>query len=278
MKLKSGAKINIGLKVLNRRSDGYHNILTIFQELNFGDDLEVIKSDNGCEFSSNVSWLKNDKSNLCVSAWIKMRDSFSKLRGVKIRLKKRIPKGSGLGGGSSNAAGVIKCLNSIYSLNMTHKKMENVAADLGADVAFFIQGGTQIGKGIGEDLKTLSSPPSGTVLLVFPNIHINTAQAFGLLKNKLEDINESPNFASFFQENSFPEEIFKNDFEKVIFPAYPEIGRIKKTLIELGAVFAGLSGSGSTVYGIFNDVSSAVSAESQFKSTYHTIVTSPANS
>ena len=83
---------------------------------------------------------------------------------------------------------------------------------------------------------------------------------------------------AFFRKIVFPEEIFKNDFEKVIFPAYPEIGRIKKTLIELGAVFAGLSGSGSTVYGIFNDVSSAVSVESQLKSTYHTIVTSPANS
>ena len=277
MKLKAGAKINIGLKVLNRRPDGYHNILTIFQELRFGDDLEIKKADKGCRFSSNANWLKDDKSNLCVKAWIKMKEEFSKVKGVKIKLYKRIPPGSGLGGGSSNAAGIIKGLNSIYSLNMTQEKMENIAASLGADVAFFIQGGTQTGKGIGEELKVLPNPPSGTILLVIPDIHINTTHAYGLLKNKLEHINESPNFASFFQEKTFPEEIFKNDFENVVFPTYPEIGRIKKALIESGAVFAGLSGSGSTVYGIFNNVSDAISAEEHFKSTYHTIVTSPAN-
>ena len=98
-----------------------------------------------------------------------------------------------------------------------------------------------------------------------------------MIKNKLEHVGNSPNFPSFFQENIFPEEIFKNDFEKIVFPAYPEIGKIKTALIGLGAVYASLSGSGSTVYGIFNNESFASSAKLHFNSTYHTVVTSPSN-
>ena len=277
LKLKTGAKINIGLRILNQREDGYHNISTVFQELKYGDELRISKADQECRFSSNTKWLKNDDSNLCVQTWMKMKEHFPIIKGVNITLEKRIPSGAGLGGGSSNAAGMIKGLNSIYKLNLTEAQMQSIALNLGADVSFFIKGGTQKGEGTGNKLSILPYPVRGAVVLVMPDIHIDTSWAYGMIKNKLEHVGNSPNLASFFQENLFPEEIFKNDFEKIVFPAYPEIGEIKTALIDLGAVYTSLSGSGSTVYGIFNDESVAGSAKSHFNSSYHTVVTFPSN-
>ena len=275
MKLFTGAKINISLKILNQRNDGYHGISTVFQELDFGDEITIERIKKGCQFSSNVNWLKNDESNLCVQAWMKMKSLFPQVEGVKITLKKQIPSGAGLGGGSSNAGGMIKGLNTLFELNLSTNDMEVIASQIGADVPFFIQGGTQKGEGIGDILTVLSQGIKGTVLLVIPEVHISTNWAYSMIKNKLDNTTESPNFVGFFQDNYFPETIFKNDFEKLIFPAYPEISRIKTTLIDLGAIFAGLSGSGSTVYGIFNDHALIKSAELHFKSSYQTIIANP---
>ena len=277
LKLKTGAKINIGLRIVSQRKDGYHNISTVFQELKYGDELRIRKLDRECQFSSNSDWLKNDYTNLCVQTWIKMKKLFSTIKGVDIKLKKQIPTGAGLGGGSSNAAGIIKGLNIIYKLDLTETQMKSIALSLGSDVSFFIKGGTQYGEGTGEKLSILPHPASGTVLLVTPDVHIDTSWAYSMIKNKLDYIDKSPNFASLLQENLFPVEIFKNDFEKIVFPAYPKIGEIKAALIDLGAVYASLSGSGSTVYGIFKNESIASSARLYFDSLYHTIVTSPSN-
>ena len=277
LKLITGAKINIGLRIVSQRKDGYHNISTVFQELKYGDELRIRKLDRECQFSSNSDWLKNDYTNLCVQTWMKMKKLFSSIKGVDIKLKKQIPTGAGLGGGSSNAAGIIKGLNIIYKLDLTETQMKSIALSLGSDVSFFIKGGTQHGEGTGEKLSILPHPASGTVLLVTPDVHIDTSWAYSMIKNKLDYVDKSPNFASLLQENLFPVEIFKNDFEKIVFPAYPKIGEIKAALIDLGAVYASLSGSGSTVYGIFKNESIARSARLYFDSLYHTIVTSPSN-
>ena len=275
LKLKTRAKINIGLRILSQRKDGYHNISTVFQELKYGDELRICKLDKECRFSSNSDWLKNDYTNLCVQTWLKMKKLFPAIKGVDIKLKKQIPAGAGLGGGSSNAAGIIKGLNTLYKLKLTETQMKSIAISLGSDVSFFIKGGTQQGEGIGEKLSTLPCPNNGAILLVTPDVHIDTPWAYSMIKKKLDYIDKSPNFARLLQENIFPVEIFKNDFEKIVFPAYPEIGEIKTALIDLGAVFTSLSGSGSTVYGIFNDESVAGSAKSHFNSSYHTVVTFP---
>ena len=278
LKLKTRAKINIGLRILSQRKDGYHNISTVFQELKYGDELRICKLDKECRFSSNSDWLKNDYTNLCVQTWLKMKKLFPTIKGVDIKLKKQIPAGAGLGGGSSNAAGIIKGLNTLYKLNLTETQMKSIAISLGSDVSFFIKGGTQQGEGIGEKLSTLPCPINGAILLVTPDVHIDTPWAYNMIKKKLDYIDKSPNFASLLQEkNLFPVEIFKNDFEKIVFPAYPKIGEIKKALIDLGAVYASLSGSGSTVYGIFKNESIARSAKLYFDSLYHTVVTSPSN-
>ena len=272
--LNSFAKINIGLQIRGKRNDGYHNIHTIFQTLNLHDTLTIKKSEKGCDFSSNVGWLKNDDSNLCVKAWNTMAGYF-KLGGISIDLDKRIPPGSGLGGGSSNAATVMKGICDIYDLKISNEEMESIAVTLGADVSFFLYGGTQIGNGIGEKLTPIETFITGTILLVIPDVHIDTKWAYEQCKIILEAQREKVNFAGFVQKEKIPFELFENDFEAIVVPAYPEIGIIKDSLRAAGARFTSLSGSGSTVFGIFDNETDALSAESQIPNQYHTFISHP---
>jgi len=272
--LKSNCKVNIGLKILNERKDGYHNIHTLFQELNFHDVIVLKKQASGCDFSSNVNWLKNDNLNLCVSAWNKMRYVYD-IGGISITLTKNIPAGKGLGGGSSNAATILKGLSKLYDLNISNQDLETVGLKLGADVPFFINGGTQIGDGIGELLTALETPFLGSYLLVMPDIQIDTSWAYGEIKKILDKPREAINFAGFIQNDNIHFNLFENDFEAIVVPTYPEIGYIKETLRALGARYAGLSGSGSTVFGIFDEDADAKMAESHFSSKYQTALSYP---
>lgn len=272
--LKSHAKVNIGLQIRNQRPDGYHNIHTVFQELDFHDTIRLEKRDSCCQFSSNVDWLAKDDSNLCVKAWQKMVDVFG-LGGVSIELEKRIPAGGGLGGGSSNAATILKGLRKLYELDVSDHELETMGIDLGADVPFFIKGKTQIGDGIGEILKPIETIINGCYLLVVPDLHIDTKWAYGEFKNILDRPNEIVNFLGFIRKEIIPFELFENDFEAIVVPAYPEIGQIKNSLRAHGARFASLSGSGSTVFGVFDKDADAKSAESHFSSRYNTFITNP---
>ena len=272
--LKSHAKVNIGLQIRNQRPDGYHNIHTVFQELDFHDTIRLEKRDSCCQFSSNVDWLAKDDSNLCVKAWQKMVDVFG-LGGVSIKLEKRIPAGGGLGGGSSNAATILKGLRKLYELDVSDHELETMGIDLGADVPFFIKGKTQIGDGIGEILKPIETIINGCYLLVVPDLHIDTKWAYGEFKNILDRPNEIVNFLGFIRKEIIPFELFENDFEAIVVPAYPEIGQIKNSLRAHGARFASLSGSGSTVFGVFDKDADAKSAESHFSSRYNTFITNP---
>ena len=272
--LKSFSKVNIGLKVLNRRSDGYHNIHTVFQEIDFHDKIILKKRNSGCWFTSNVDWLSNNESNLCVKAWQCLADSFD-IAGIEIGLQKNIPAGSGLGGGSSNAACVLKGLSQLYNLNISLKDLLKIGSTIGADVPFFIKGGCQIGSGIGEQLVKVEYPNKNIFLLVMPNIHIGTKKAFKNFKKFLDYNQEKVNFADFIKKDKFLFKFFENDFETIVVPAYPEIGKIKKKLLSYGAVFSSLSGTGSTVYGVFDDEAKAISAESLFKVHYKTCIAHP---
>jgi 4-diphosphocytidyl-2-C-methyl-D-erythritol kinase len=272
--LKSHAKVNIGLQIRNQRPDGYHNIHTIFQELDFHDTIRLEKRNSSCQFSSNVDWLAKDDSNLCVKAWQKMVHAFG-LGGVSIELEKRIPAGGGLGGGSSNAATILKGLRKLYELDVSDDELETIGIELGADVPFFIKGKTQIGDGIGEILKPIETIINGCYLLVVPDLHIDTKWAYGEFKNILDRPNEIVNFRGFIRKEIIPFELFENDFEAIVVPAYPEIGQIKNSLRVHGARFASLSGSGSTVFGVFDEDADAKSAESHFSSRYNTFITNP---
>ncbi|MBT6413643.1 MAG: 4-(cytidine 5'-diphospho)-2-C-methyl-D-erythritol kinase [Candidatus Marinimicrobia bacterium] len=219
-----------------------------------------------------MDWLKNDDSNLCVKAWRKMVDVFG-IGGISIQLEKRIPAGGGLGGGSSNAATVLKGLRQLYELDLSDDELESLSVDLGADVPFFIRGGLQSGDGIGEVLKPLKPRIDGCFLCVVPDLYIDTKWAYGQVKNILDKPKDLVNFAGFIQKVNIPFELFENDFEAIVVPAYPEIGHIKNSLRAHGARFASLSGSGSTVYGIFDEEVDAKLAKSQIFSQYNTFIT-----
>ena len=274
----SYSKVNIGLKVLSQRDDGYHNINTIFQELNFGDSIDIEKRDHGFKIIANVDWIPTNKSNICYKAYTEIKKEFSEVKGIHIKIDKKIPIGSGLGGGSANAAALLKGIKNIYKLEVTESKLEEIGGEVGADVPFFIRGKTQLGEGIGDKLTQLPKAIIGTYLLVIPKISIRTEWAYSVIKNRLNNQNKNAKFSSFINEDYSSLQIFENDFEQIVIPAYPEIGAIKSKLLNLGARFASLSGSGSTVYGVYDDEASAKEAELLFHTSHQTILANPTNS
>jgi 4-diphosphocytidyl-2-C-methyl-D-erythritol kinase len=276
----SFAKLNIGLKVLNRRDDGYHNIVTLFQEINLSETVQVTARNKRIwELTTNVDWIPSDETNTAVRAYIILKARFPVIGGVKINLVKKIPPGTGLGGGSSNAAAVLKAMNRLYNLKLTTSQLEDLAMEVGADVPFFIRGGTQIGKSRGEELTPVGQAVSGYFLLLIPDVSINTGWAYKALKKDLKPEGEEPNFVHFIRQDLMSDVIFENDFEQVVIPAYPEIGILKSGLLNAGARVASLSGSGSTVFGIFDDEALAEKAESKFRGQHHirTFLSRPTN-
>ena len=277
VKISSNAKVNIGLKVLSLRKDGYHDIVTIFQEINLFDIIYISINPLGCNFNSNVNWLINDKSNLCITAYEAMKKIFD-INGINIDLTKNIPRGSGLGGGSSNAASVLKGIRQLYDLNISDNELENIASKIGADVPFFIRGSIQLGEGIGDRLTPLKINIKGKYLIIIPEVIINTFWAYSQFKNNLDSSLSSINFAGLSIGKTISLDmlkLFENDFESIVVPTYPEIGKIKEKLHALGARYASLSGSGSTVFGIFNDDVSLNNAFSYFSPKYKTFITNP---
>ena len=275
--INSYAKVNIGLKILNKRSDGYHNISTVFQEIDLFDTITISKSDGPLKFSSNVEWLQNDQNNLCVIAYNHIKNLY-KIGGANIVLKKNISRGSGLGSGSSNAAAIMKGLREIYNLEVADSELIKIGSRIGADVPFFINGSTQVGEGIGEKLTSIRSSMDAQYLIVTPDIPIDTKWAYSQYKNNLDNCSSPTKFSDSFRGKTINLDtlkFFENDFESVVFPTYPEIGAIKNKLIALGAKFASLSGSGSTVYGIFDDDANIDKAFSHFFPRHKTFIAHP---
>jgi len=278
VKINSYAKVNIGLKLLQKRIDGYHDISTVFQEIDLYDEITISRSSNSLlEFYSNVDWLKNDQHNLCVIAYNRIKDLYD-IGGVDINLVKNISRGSGLGSGSSNAAAVMKGLRKFFNLKVTDTELEKIGKEIGADVPFFIRGATQIGEGIGEKLSDIKYTIDGSFLIITPKISIDTKWAYSQIKNVLDKAVSSTKFSDLFCGKAISLDtlkFFENDFESVVFPTYPEIGAIKSELIALGAKFASLSGSGSTVFGIFDDNAKINKAFSHFSPMHKTHIAYP---
>jgi len=271
--LKSHAKVNIGLRVLDQREDGYHNIHTIFQELAFHDTITISKMDDGYELSSNDKNFPTDFSNTCTKAYVAVKVHCPDVAGIKIHVKKEIPQGSGLGGGSSNGATTLKGMNELYGLGLSSDELTELSLQVGADVPFFIHGGTQLGEGIGEQLTQLDIELPQSILVIIPGMHISTKWAYSRLRKNLETGGKAPNFAGLIERNEIPFQFFENDFEKIVFSTYPEIGLIKDQLLANKARFASLSGSGSAVFGLFDDDADAKSAELLFSASNKTMLT-----
>lgn len=246
-------KINLGLHVINKRADGYHDIETVFYPLNWCDALEVIENkelDKDFLFSqSGLPIAGTTESNLIYKAW-KLISAEKKLPHIKVHLHKNIPMGAGLGGGSSDAAAFINLLTKQFHLHLSEDQKTKIASQLGSDCAFFTKNKTVLAKGKGNEFSDVSINLSKYyILLVYPNIHSNTKEAYEGLTPKIPQ----HSLKEILEKYSINEwrNVLVNDFELSIFEKYPEIKTLKETLYNQGAVYASMSGSGSSVFGIF---------------------------
>ncbi len=271
----ANAKINVGLAITGKLANGYHTISTIFLEIRFADHLKFMQLENSdVEFScSGIPLPEGD--NLCVQAVDLIRQRTGCSRGIRIHLEKNIPIGAGLGGGSSDAAAVVNTLNRLWNLQLSSAELKAAAVELGADVPFFIDGGIQYASGIGEKLSPIPPEPffGKHILLVFPGFQVSTPWAYGQLKYYLNSYSDENKFRTLPAAINW--QFFENDFEQVIVSTYPEAGAVKNILRDSGALLAGLSGSGSTMFGIFDSQDCARQAENRLGG-YHTFLTSPA--
>ena len=233
------AKINLGLDVVEKRPDGYHNLETVFYPIPLYDILEITKSEDETSFTMhNAEFEGNDNDNLVVKAYNILATDYEMPK-VNISLYKNIPTGAGMGGGSADAAFALKMLNSIAELNLSDEKLEEYAARLGADCAFFIKNKPAYATGIGNILTPIDCNLAGFyIVVVKPDIHISTKEAYSLVnpqypQNPLADIIKMP-----------VEEwkgLMKNDFEKSVFAKFPAVRDIKEKLYDLGAVYDSMS-------------------------------------
>jgi 4-diphosphocytidyl-2-C-methyl-D-erythritol kinase len=261
IEVTANAKINLALAVKHKRDDGYHEIELIYQEVDFHDTLVVKKSISN-KFSTDSQVLQTESSNLCLTAAEFLQKKFN-IPGLDIYLEKRIPIGAGLGGGSSNAAAVLKGAMQLYDIEYSLKDLETVASKIGSDVPFFLYGGTAYGKGRGEILDQIQMFTDYQVLLVVPDIHISTHWAYKNLNLTLTRKNHDYKFKGFTFQNldlsNFRSE-FYNDFEKLVLKHHPQLASVKSELYDLGAEYVSLSGSGSALYGLYVSPSTAMKA------------------
>jgi len=242
-------KINLGLKILRRREDGFHDLETVYYPLPVRDVLEIVRGDE-LHFSPSGRPIPRDPSgNLCISAFHLLKKDFPELPFIHIYLHKHIPIGGGFGGGSSDGAFMLRLLDHQFQLGLTPAQLSDYAAQLGSDCPFFLLNQPCLGKGRGEQLEPLTLDLSHySFLIVNPGIHISTAQAFSLCTPKesgpsLKDLISRP-ISNWTAE-------LTNDFEDPVFREYPALRPIKEQLYKRGALYASLTGSGSGLFGIF---------------------------
>lgn len=256
-------KINLGLNILRKRDDGFHDLETVFYPLPVTDALEIIKNpDQEKEVIFTASGLPIEgetASNLCIKAWHLLKKDCPALPSIKLHLHKSIPMGAGLGGGSSDGAFALRMLNDQFELGLDKEQLARYAAELGSDGPFFILNQPAFASGRGEQLEPFVLDLSGFfIVLVNPGIHVNTGWAFSKLspalpQKSIREIIKQP-------VGTWKDELI-NDFEKPVMQEFPSIRKIKDELYSKGAIYASMSGSGSTVYGIFNEAPDCTSFE-----------------
>jgi len=244
-------KINLGLQILNKREDGFHELETLFYPLSLCDALEIIPASDGKTeiYNSGEEIPGPAIDNLCIKAWQILHKNHA-IPPVKIHLHKVIPTGAGLGGGSSDAAFTLKTLNELFDIKISPVKLKQYASELGSDCSFFLEDSPAYATGRGEILSPYPLSLNRLyLLLVKPDIHISTAEAYAGISPAKPEIPLKEILAYPIEKWSIN---LKNDFEKNIFNKYPEIKKIKTELYNMGAIYASMSGSGASVFGIFN--------------------------
>lgn len=244
------AKINLGLHVLNKRPDGYHEMESCIYPVDLCDILEIIVADKFQFQSTGLTISGNEESNLVIKAYRLLTEEY-KLPPVHIHLHKVIPMGAGLGGGSSDGAYALKMINELFSLNMPIQRLEEYASQLGSDCPFFIQNRPVIVSGTGTSLKQVEINLSGyRIEIAHPQVHVSTVEAYGMITPKKPQITIAE---ALKQPIANWKNSLVNDFEEPMLKRFPEIAKAKQELYDRGAIYAAMTGSGSSVFGIFKD-------------------------
>lgn len=271
MQLRAMAKINLGLDVLRRREDGYHEMRMVMQTVHIFDQLQLEKrQEDGIFVRTNLYYLPENENNLVYKAAKLLRDEFKLDGGIAIQLKKYIPVAAGMAGGSSDAAAVLFGMNRMYDLGLSMEELMERGVKIGADVPYCIMRGTALAEGIGEILSPLPSMPPCTLLVAKPGIGVSTRFVFENLK--VDELTYHPNIDGMVE--ALKNQDLKalaghmesgNVLESVTIPAYPVIQRLKDAMIDSGALSALMSGSGPTVFGIFESRQAAKRAYGALK-------------
>lgn len=262
------AKVNLGLRVVGRRADGYHNIETLFHTIALHDRVTIEERDSGILVTADLPGIPQGNENLAYAAALKTLEKAGSKAGVKIEIEKRIPAGGGLGGASSDAAAVIEGVNELLDLDMGEKELREIAGTVGSDVPFFIRGGVALAKGRGDELEYLEKGMKLNLIVVFPGFPISTSWAYSMVDSGLTpDWFDIMILAGALEQGDLSSlcRSLYNSFEEVVFGHYPGLFEIKKRMMELGALGSLLCGSGSCIFCIAEDEDRASDIEEGLK-------------
>ena len=274
IRVRAHGKINLALDVLRKREDGYHEVRMIMQSVGLYDNIEIVnlgQSTTGkpeIEIETNLRYLPNNENNLAYKAALLLMEEFYISAHIRIKIKKMIPVAAGMAGGSADAAAVLKGVNKLFGLHLTNEELKKRGVTLGADIPYCIDGGTALSEGIGEILTPLSPMPQCIILLVKPPINVSTKLVYGKLDAANNEYHpDIDGMIEAIEAGNLLEMTNKmgNVLATVTEAEYPIITEIKNKMVELGALGSMMSGSGPTVFGIFNDRDAAKAAYSFFK-------------
>ena len=284
--IRSFAKINLFLDIIGKRPDGYHNIETIFQAISLSDVIEIALSPADIEISCDHPAVPSDESNLACKAFAGLTGLVGYKGGVRIKIRKTVPPGSGLGGGSSNAAATLVSLNRLLDAKLSDEQLRGLAGGIGADVPFFISGGLAAGWGIGDRVQPLAPVAESSIVVVVPdNIAVSTAAAYSMLaapdcgqpeptafsgcSERLRDRVKALAPGKSLWENNAASPFLHNGLERPVFSRYPELSALKSLLLNAGANGVLMSGSGSAVFGLAQSPEHAQSIGSAVEKAFH---------
>ncbi|MCX6137205.1 MAG: 4-(cytidine 5'-diphospho)-2-C-methyl-D-erythritol kinase [Ignavibacteriales bacterium] len=271
------AKINLGLRILGRRSDGFHDIETIFHRVNLYDKISLEKTDGNISLTVSQKNVPADRSNLCWQAAALLKERTGTRSGVSITLQKNIPSGAGLGGGSSDAAAMLRALARLWLVEFDQTLLISIAETLGSDVSYFLRDNSAYATGRGEQLAYFPLCLPYWIVLVCPPVHVSTPWAYAEYSKVLAGTTRTalPLYDTATGTPADFKTMLRNDFEEVVLPAQPAVRAVKDRLTALGAEYALMSGTGASVYGLFNDENSASEAAASFDASHTVAVTPP---
>ena len=271
---RAHAKINLGLRIVGRRADGYHDIETIFHRVSLHDNLQL-EASGQIEVTSSSREAPGGEANICHQAVRLLQDHLNVRAGARIHIQKTVPVGAGLGGGSSDAALVLRELPRLWGVEVTEESLQKIALKLGSDVPYFLGAGSALARGRGEQLRYVRLSIPFVILLCYPNIHVSTAWAY----SQASPSGTGPDLLGLLQQGldtpALLQRTLQNDFEPTVLAAHPDIRRVKDEMLQGGALYASLSGSGSSVFGFFRTDEEAAGPAERFRERGYTTNTTP---